>query len=115
MPARVSNRPVVILGMPVDGALLAGALACLGLDLGAEGELKAFAAFNLKCLAFFQLPVEGPRSLPPNWRAYPQGGLLVDELRSLLEMFFGVRSLWGLNLPLAGRLMPIYRAAFEEL
>jgi hypothetical protein len=112
----LAQHPVVILGAPGKASsALEVALTRLGVLFGSQGQVDALTEYNRKCLAFFQIPPFGFGSAPKNWRSYPQGKFLLNELRSMIsDTFFG-HPIWGLSQPFATLLAPLYQEIFWQL
>jgi hypothetical protein len=124
-----NGRPILILGLPRSGtSAVSGALHRLGAFLGGEDrflpadennpggyfEDKALAAFNQRCLAFFQMHPLSLRELPDCWPSYPQSQILLSELQDLLRQFLGHR-VWGFKQPLAALVWPIYARVLSDM
>ena len=124
----VDPHPIVVLGLQRSGtSAVAGALARLGVNMGTSEdffpadvhhpagyfEQRSLTAFSQKCLTFFQMSPASPRPLPVNWLSYPQGRLLVDELRRLLVSQFSQSPLWGFKQPIAAIVWPIFEEALR--
>lgn len=127
--SRLTN-PIVILGMQRSGtSALSGALAELGAYFGSDEMLyeadannprgyfehRKAIALNLRILDEFQLHVTTFRSLPEQWRQFPQAQELREQLKAFFVEAFAGRPLWVLKQPLTSLLLPIYQDVFAEL
>jgi hypothetical protein len=116
--------------MPQSGAsLVAGALSQLGVFFGAEAEFftpsdddpggrleqRRLNHFCWRCLSTFQMHTASIGSMPASWRSHPQAVALRAELKDILAKTIRGSRRWGIKLPLASLLTPIFKDVFEEI
>ena len=125
----LTSEPLVILGTFRSGtSCLSTAAAALGVYLGADKdfepedqfnqggymELTDMQNLNARLLGAFGMNYFQCQSLPADWHDRPTSGLLVGEIRSVLNKHFTGKPSWGWKEPSTTILLPLYKAALEQ-